>query len=138
MTEKLESLKEAILHNYNTDTTDIKHRYKDLDLTGEQLTKLVLDSNKEKADYQNLKVITLELLEAMSIQDKELEDIKLELTKAKKGWYSPKSGIFWFSIAFILVCVVLFTMYNISETATISIFNFILTFLDKMVLLFKR
>lgn len=138
MTEKLESLKEAILHNYNTDTTDIKHRYKDLDLTGEQLTRLVLDSNKEKADYQNLKVITLELLEAMSIQDKELEDIKLELSKAKKEWYSPKSGIFWFSIAFILVCVVLFTMYLISETATISIFNFILTFLDKMVLLYKR
>lgn len=138
MTEKLESLKESILNNYNTDTTDIKHRYRDLGLTGEQISKLVLDSNKEKADYQNLKVITLELLEAMSIQDKELEDIKLELSKAKKEWYSPKSGIFWFSIAFILVCVVLFTMYIISETATISIFNFILTFLDKMVLLFKR
>lgn len=138
MTEKLKSLKESILHNYNTDTTDIKHRYRDLDLTGEQITKLVLDTNKEKADYQNLKVITLELLEAMSIQDKELEDIKLELTKAKKGWYSPKSCIFWVSIAFILVCVVLFSMYCISETATINIFNFILTFLDKLVLLFKR
>ncbi len=120
--EKLKILKEKLMIDYRNrhDQTLIKV-IENTNLPDDLKNALIILNNSRQQEYNNIVQTNFDLLDLLSIYEKELEDTKVELEKQTKRSIFNIGGLWMLVAIFILGFVCLFVMYNINPDAVIKL-----------------